>query len=138
MLELVPALPLRHVLDAEIGGEIDHARPAFEQRARLRHCHSARGGKEDHVAAAQRVGLRLAEGEVHTPAQAREHRRHCGAGLLAGGDSAQLDLRMLGEKPEQLHAGVAGAANNSRFNHAHQSQKQKSRPRRLFDRSAFF
>ena len=73
MLHLVPALPLGEVLQAEIGRQVDDPRARVEHRARLVHGDAVRRGEEHHVAAGQRAGVGLGEGELDAPAQAREH-----------------------------------------------------------------
>ena len=75
---------------------------------------------------ASRVGL--GERQLDAPAQAREHRRHRRARLLARGDRLQLDLRMLREQPQQLDARVPRSADDARLDHCRFSSKNKKPP----------
>ena len=50
-------------------------------------------------------------------AQAREQRAHRRARFLARGDRREFDLRMLREQPQQLDAGISGAADDSGLDH---------------------
>ena len=63
--------------------------PASEQRARLAIA-TPFGVAKNTTSQPRRLGRRLAEGQIHAPAQAREHGRHRHAGFLARGDRAQL------------------------------------------------
>src|SRR6185503_18419249 len=69
---------------------------------------------------------RLAEFELDASAQAREHACDRRAGLLARSDRLELDLRMLGEQPQELDSRVPRAADDARFDHV-LAPKNKSR-----------
>src|SRR5690606_3140588 len=98
--------------EPEIGGKIDEAGACLEQLPGLPHGHAVRCGEEYDIAAGERLGRRLGEGEPDAPAQARKHVRDRSAGLFSGSDDPQLDLWMLGEQPQQLDSRVARATDD--------------------------
>ena len=102
----------------EVGGEVDDLHARRDELARLRHRHAVRRG-EEHDVAAREVGLAgVGERErVVRAAQAREHVGDARAGILARRDRAHVGLRMRGEQPQQLDAGVAGAADDADLDH---------------------
>jgi len=118
------------IAQPEVGGEIDDARTGGEKLARLRHRDAVRS-REEHDAAALKIRLRgLGEREIVVAAQAREHLRDAGAGIVARRDRDDLGVRVLREQPQQLDAGITGAADDADFDHAgHFSSRQNQRGR---------
>ena len=120
MRHLVPLLELRRILEPEIGGKVDDLRAALRELARLGHRDAVRRGEEDDFATLQ-VGLRrvavLELGELRQAAQAGEHLGDRRPRLLAGGDRAQLRLRMHGEQAQQLDACIPGPADDADPDH---------------------
>src|SRR5439155_8278978 len=60
---------------------------------------------------------RLGKRKLDMAAQAGKHCRHRGAGFLARSDRAQLNIRVLHEQTQELHARVPRAADDARLDH---------------------
>ena len=99
--DLVPLLPGRAILEAEVGGEIHDLRPRLEQGACLAHRHAVGRSKEDAVATLEqrvrRIGTRDRSGDA-----AREVVRHLHARLRARSDGCHLHTRMTGQQAQQF------------------------------------
>ena len=113
----IPFFPHGRILEAKIGGQVDKLHARREQRARMGHGNAIRRGREHHVAGRQRLGVRLAEGERHPAPQAGEHFSYRLTRLTARGNDLKFNVRVLGEQPQQLHAGVTGTADDADFDH---------------------
>ena len=70
VLHAVPLLPQRHVLDAEICGQVNDANAGIEQAPRPPHRHAVGGGEEHYIAPGERRILGIGEFQGNTPPQA--------------------------------------------------------------------
>lgn len=122
MRHLVPALELGGVFQTKVCRQVNDARTSRQQLGRLRHGHAMRRRKEHHIATSE-WGLRgFTEGKRNASAQRRKHVGHRHAVFLARGDGVQFNLRMLRKQSQQLHTGIAGAANDPNLDHARVSE----------------
>ncbi|EXI72163.1 MAG: hypothetical protein AW07_03308 [Candidatus Accumulibacter sp. SK-11] len=117
VLHPVPAAPVGDVADAIIGREIDDAHASVEQRRRLLHRHSVRGGEEDEVAAVEVGAGWILETKAYSPAQVGEHLRDLGAGIAARRDAGNLDFRVPRQQAQQFDAGITGATDDADSDH---------------------
>jgi len=117
VLHFVPLFPFGHVLDAEIGGNIDEAHPRANQPPRVVHGHAVGRGKKHDVALLQRSPRGVGKSEIDVTAQAGKQLAHRHSRFLARGNCAQFSLRMLRQYPQQLYPGVSGASDHAYLDH---------------------
>ena len=116
MRHLVPAFKLRSVFQTKVGRQVDDPDAGVDELPRLRHGNAMRSREKNHVAGSQIRFGRIAEAKFSDGAlatQAWEHGIDRGARFRARSDDADVRVRMHREQPQQLHAGVAGAAHDA-------------------------
>ena len=99
MRHAVPALPLRVITQAKIGGQIDDAHPALQQLTRLGHRDAIGRGEEHQVATGQSGVGRIAEPQTDAPAKTRKQFCDSRPGFASRRDGCQLHTRMAAENP---------------------------------------
>ena len=114
----IPLGPLFGILQAEVGGQVNHLSAGRKQFAGQGMCHAMRGGEEHHVAGAEGGTVRHAEGQAVVVApQVRVHIGHSQTGLGSGSDDYHLSLRMLSQQTQQFDTGVTRAADDTDLDH---------------------
>ena len=115
----VPLGPFFGILQAEVGGQIDHLGASGQQLTGQGMRHAMRSGKEHHVAAAEGRHVRHAESQaVVVAAQIGVHVGDLDALFRTRGDHRHFRLRVLRQQTQQLHTGVARAADDTDLDHA--------------------
>jgi hypothetical protein len=111
----VPALVERGIAQAEVGGEVDHARRERREPIDRLHRAAVRQAEEQHVA-----GLELIERDefqLARGAQVRVSEVDEGACISLARDLRDVDLRVREQQAQQLAPGVAGRAGDGGTDH---------------------
>ncbi|MNF87793.1 hypothetical protein D3C84_702690 [compost metagenome] len=114
----IPLAPLFGVLQAEVGGQVDHLGAGRQQLAGQGMGDAMRSGEEHHVASPQGRDIRDAEDQLGVvAAQVRVHLVDAQARLGARSDDCNLRLWVLRQQAQQLHTGVTRAADDTDLDH---------------------
>ena len=119
----IPFFPYSDILQAEVGGQVNHLHARIQQCPRLLHGNTIRGGKEHQIALIQMRLIRMGERQIHKAAQAGEHLTDRCARIGARRNHLQRNLRMPCQQAQQLHAGIACTTHYANFYHSGFLQK---------------
>ena len=106
----VPAGVDRSIPQPAIGGHVEHAAPIGEHVADEWRRRAVRQRGEDDVGGRLAPGFRLGQLEVDDVGEEGIDLRRTARAVLLRGEEGDLHIRMPGQEPEQLHAGIAGRA----------------------------
>ncbi len=112
-MRLIPGGINESVLQAIVGAEIDNLdAPSQEFRDDIHGCLMGESGEDQVGLGGQNLGVGVFENELAVSLERRVDFIQALPGLLPGGDSGQLDLRMMAQESNQLETCVTGSTGN--------------------------